>query len=129
MSEITGSCLCGECKYESGAEPLNIRVCHCNQCQKATGSAFFPRVMVPLDGLKVIGPVGWFASGSGLRRGFCTKCGSTLFSERKSRNVVGVSLGTLDNADQFDPTCHIWMSSKQQWLLFDDALLQHQEGP
>jgi hypothetical protein len=85
--------------------------------------------MIPLDSLKVIGPVGWFASGSGLRRGFCTKCGSTLFSERKSRNVVGVSLGTLDNADQFDPACHIWMSSKQQWLLFDDALLQHQEGP
>ncbi|HBP30067.1 MAG TPA: hypothetical protein DD666_11695 [Advenella kashmirensis] len=50
---------------------------------------------------------------SGLRRGFCTKCGSTLFSERKSRNVVGVSLGTLDNPERFDPTCHIWMSSKQ----------------
>lgn len=128
MANITGSCLCGECRYRSEAKPLNVRACHCRQCQRATGSAFYPRVMIPLDGLDIMGPVGWFALDSGLRRGFCTKCGSTLFSERASKNVVGVSLGTLDSPESVEPTCHIWISSKLNWLLLDDGLPQHQQG-
>lgn len=127
--QITGRCLCGASGYETAAAPLNIRVCHYRNCQKATGAAFYARVMVPLDEVRIEGPVGWFASSPGVRRGFCTQCGTTLFSERASGNVIGLSMGSLDEPDRFSPTEHIWISSKQAWLTLADDLPQHWQGP
>lgn len=130
MSEtITGGCLCGACRYETQAEPINIRACHCRLCQKAIGASFNARVLVPLDSLAVTGEVAWYASSDNLQRGFCPRCGTTLFSERASANLVGLTMGSLDDPDRFAPAEHIWISSKQAWLAFDDGLPQHAEGP
>ncbi len=126
---ITGGCLCGACRYETGAEPLNIRVCHCHICQKATGAAFYARVQVPFDTLAITGPVAWYPSSPGLRRGFCPNCGTTLFSKRASGNAIGLAMGSLDDPDWFRPTEHIWVSSKQAWIVLDDGLPQHPENP
>ncbi|CAB3695514.1 GFA family protein [Trinickia soli] len=125
---ITGGCLCGACRYTSDGTPLNVRACHCRQCQKATGSAFYARVIMPLDGLHVSGPVSWYDAESGLRRGFCSQCGSTLFSARPSAGTVGIALGSLDEPDRFEPTEHIWTSRKQAWLSIDDGRPQYDEG-
>lgn len=127
-SEIEGGCLCGACRYTTGAAPLNIRVCHCRRCQQATGSAFYARVLVPLEGLEMRGPIGWYDGNTGLRRGFCTVCGSTLFSERRTASVIGLALGSLDHPDRFQPEAHIWVSARQGWLQLDDALPQFPEG-
>ena len=126
---IAGGCLCGACRYETDAEPINVRACHCRACQKATGSPFYARVLVPLDGLRVSGPIRWFASSDDVRRGFCTQCGSTLFSERLSIGAIGLTMGTLDEPDRFRPTEHIWVSSKQAWIELADGLPVHAEGP
>jgi hypothetical protein len=126
---IRGGCLCGACRYETQAEPINIRVCHCRLCQKAIGAAFNARVLVPLDGLAISGPVGWYASSDDLARGFCTSCGTTLFSKRESANLIGLTLGSLDDPDRFAMSEHIWVSSKQDWLVLGDDLPHHPEGP
>ena len=86
------------------------------------------RVLVPLEGLEVAGPVGWFASSDDLRRGFCTQCGSTMFSHRLSLAAVGLTVGTLNDPDRFQPAEHIWTSSMQRWIRLDDGLPQYSEG-
>ena len=126
---ITGGCLCGACRYETAAVPLNIRVCHCHLCQKATGAPFYARVQVPLDTLTITGPVGWYPSSDAIKRGFCPSCGTTLFSRRDSSHVIGLAMGSLDDPDLFSPTDHIWVSSKQAWLVLADGLLQHEGNP
>lgn len=126
---ITGGCLCGACRYTSTGEILNIRACHCHRCQKATGAAFYARIMVPLDSATLSGPVGWFGAEEGVRRGFCQSCGTSLFSERQSANTIGLSMGSLDTPDRYAPQEHIWMSSKQVWLRLDDGKLQYAKGP
>ncbi|CAH0348688.1 MAG: GFA family protein [Pseudomonadota bacterium] len=126
---IEGGCLCGACRYSSDAEPINIRACHCRRCQKATGAPFYARVMVPLDSVAMSGPIGWFDADTGVRRGFCTGCGTSLFSERQSANTVGLTMGSLDDPDRFAPSEHIWISCKQAWLVIDDGRPQYPEGP
>ncbi len=84
--------------------------------------------MVPLDGLHVDGPVSWYGAESGLHRGFCSQCGSTLFSARPSAGTVGIALGSLDEPNRFEPTEHIWTSGKQAWLSIDDGRVQYDEG-
>ena len=76
MSAIEGGCLCGACRYETDAVPINVRACHCRICQKATGAPFYARVMVPLDAVRLAGPIGWYHSSDEVRRGFCTRCGA-----------------------------------------------------
>ncbi len=116
-------------RYETTAEPLNIRVCHCHVCQKVTGAAFYARVMVFLDRVSITGPVGWHPSSPRLRRGFCPSCGTTLFSERQSSNRIGLAMGSLEDPGRFQPTEHIWVSSKQAWIVLADGLPQHAENP
>ena len=126
---IAGGCLCGACRYKTDAAPINVRVCHCRLCQQAIGAAFNARVLVPLDGLTISGPVGWHHSSEVLRRGFCTQCGTTMFSERAEKNIIGLTMGSLDEPDRFAPTDHIWTSSKQSWLQLADDVPHYPEGP
>lgn len=126
---ITGGCLCGACRYETDAAPTDVRACHCNLCQKATGAVLYARVRVPLDRVTMSGPIGWYHSSDALRRGFCTQCGTTMFSERAAINAIGLTMGSLDDPDRFQPSDHIWVSSKQAWLTLADDLPCYPEGP
>jgi hypothetical protein len=128
MPAIEGGCLCGACRYETDAAPINVRACHCRLCQKATGAPLYARVMVPLDQVTMTGPIGWYHSSDALRRGFCTLCGTTLFSERASANLIGLTMGSLDDPAPFAPESHIWVSSKQPWMELDDGVPHYPEG-
>lgn len=125
---ITGHCLCGQCSYSSNAEPINIRACHCEQCQRATGSALYARIALPLDQVTMAGPVRWYNSSAELARGFCSECGSTLYSKRESANILGVTCGTLDDPTLCTPDMQIWASEKQDWMPLGD-LEAHAQGP
>lgn len=127
-ARIAGGCHCGACRYETEAEPINVRACHCRARQKVSGGPFYARVLVPAERVRISGPVGWYASSADLRRGFCTRCGATLFSERASLGAIGLSMGTLDDPDRFQPAEHIWVSGMQRWLRLDDSLPRYPEG-
>lgn len=119
---LTGGCLCGRIRYRAEGEPVNIRACHCRNCQKVTGSAFFPRVMFRREAVSVTGETHAYGSSEDVLRHFCPDCGSTLFSQRVSAGVMSVSFGTLDDPDAVAPTEHIWTRSAQAWLKLDDGL-------
>ena len=126
---FTGGCLCGACRYGAAGPPIDVRACHCRACQQTTGSAFYARVLVARDTVSIEGPVGWFHSSPDLQRGFCTVCGSTLFSERLSAGTIGIALGSLDEPDRFRPAEHIWTSRRLAWIDLDDDFPQWLEGP
>src|SRR5690554_6977105 len=88
MTAVTsGGCLCGACRYTTEATAINVRACHCRTCQKASGAAVYARVLVPREGLLLAGPVGWYNSSDEVRRGFCTRCGSTMRSEEHTSEL------------------------------------------
>jgi hypothetical protein len=124
---FAGGCRCGAVRYEAKGEPLNVRLCHCRNCQKITGSAFFARAMFPAGAVSVTGPVTSFLSSGDLHRLFCPDCGSTLGARRDSRGVMSVTLGTLDDPDALSPTAHIFITRKVDWLKLDDGLPQYPE--
>ncbi|WP_217703798.1 GFA family protein [Piscinibacter koreensis] len=128
-ASFSGGCLCGACRYTAHGEPINVRVCHCRSCQKALGATFNARVLMPRAAVELGGPIGWARSSPELARGFCTLCGSTLFSERAVRGWIGITLASLDEPERFTPTEHIWTSSKPAWLQLADGLPHYPEAP
>jgi hypothetical protein len=129
MTRFRGGCLCGAVRYETTADPLNQRVCHCQECQKAIGAAFNARVLMRLDDVSITGPVSTFYSSKTLERGSCSRCGSSIFSRRTPAGVIGLTAGSLDDSSLFNPDMHFWVSSKQPWLEIADDLPQYLEGP
>ena len=124
-----GGCLCGAVRYLAEGAPVNERICHCRLCQKAIGAAFNARLMFSQENVSVTGPVELVHSSAALRRGFCPKCGTTLFSYRKSVGLYGITAGSLDDPSVFRPDMHIFTESMQPWIRLDDGLPQYPEWP
>jgi hypothetical protein len=123
-----GGCLCGAVRYRVAAAPINERVCHCRLCQKVIGAAFNGRLLFRAEEVSIEGPVDYVHTSADLKRGFCPRCGTTLFSHRLSAKATGVTAGSLDDPALFKPQMHIYVASKQPWLVINDGLPQF-EGP
>jgi len=121
MAKFSGACLCGAVSYSAEAEPIFMGVCHCRDCQRATGSAFEPVVAIPDASLTVRGSPKTFsskgASGMGVHRSFCPDCGSTLMSRAEAMaGVVMLTTGPMDDTSEFKPSMQIFCETAQPWV-------------
>ena len=75
LTMFLGSCLCGAVKYTIQMEQLDdITLCHCHNCQKASGSAFNAVTPVTAENFQVEdeqGVLKHYESSPGLERHFC----------------------------------------------------------
>ena len=120
-----GGCLCGAVRFKAVGEPVNVRICHCRNCQKAMGSPFYARALFDQKALAIEGETASYASSERLDRVFCPRCGTRLFSRRKDGTMAGVALAVFDDRHAFAPTEHIWVSEKMAWVTLEDGLPQY----
>ncbi len=131
----TGGCFCGQVRFEIGAEPAGARTCWCRDCQyiasgSATNNVLFREESVTFTG--EISEIEKIAdSGNVIRRGFCPKCGTHLYSRTVEPKgaPIRIRAGTLDDPELMAPKDVIWTSSAPSWAVFDEALPHHQKGP
>jgi hypothetical protein len=122
-----GRCMCGAVSFRTEGEPLNVRVCHCRNCQMAHSSPFNARALFEQHAVTIEGPTAVHLSSSALERVFCRLCGTRVFARRTNGTYIGVSLVAFDDRNAFAPTEHIWVSEKVAWLKLNDGLPQHLE--
>jgi hypothetical protein len=123
-----GGCQCGQVRWRASAEPENVRLCHCRNCQLATGGAFFARILFPADAVARSGETTAWASSHRLVRRSCAHCGTPMFADPNDAPFVAVALSTLDDPTQLAPGSHIWISEKLAWDLIADDLPQYERG-
>ena len=124
-----GGCLCGAVRFKTEGEPINVRVCHCRNCQKAMGSPFFARALFPQSALTVEGDTGSYATSEALDRVFCKTCGTRMFARRRNGTATGIALATFDDRNAFAPTDHMWVAEKMHWMKLADGLPQYPGAP
>ncbi|MBS0362579.1 MAG: GFA family protein [Proteobacteria bacterium] len=123
-----GGCGCGQVRWRATAAPINVRLCHCRQCQHATGGPYFARALYnDADGERSGETTRW-ASSHRLYRLSCARCGAPVFAEPQDGPWIAVALGSLDDAEALRPGSHIWVSEKLSWVVIDDGLPQFERG-
>jgi hypothetical protein len=123
-----GGCLCGAVRFKAEGEPMDVRICHCRNCQKAMGSPFFARALFRQSALTIQGETARYPSSAALDRVYCKTCGTRLFAWRRTGNTAGIALAAFDDRNAFSPGAHTWVSEKMDWVKLDDGLPQYPEG-
>lgn len=125
-----GSCFCGDVKFVVTGDPLNVRACHCRDCQQLTGSAFFVRAIFPKSAVSFSGRLSEFPTNEDVVHKFCPRCGSQIFAGRRSRpDAMGIALGTFEDLKGLRPTDNIWVSDKQDWVVLGSDTKLHPQSP
>ncbi|MBA2478859.1 MAG: GFA family protein, partial [Sporichthyaceae bacterium] len=122
-----GRCLCGRVTYVVRGPLRDVLICHCADCRHWHGHAAAMTSARRED--VIIGApesVGWFTvpgDGPRPRRGFCSRCGASLFWDAPERATIGISAGTLDQPTGLRSVGHTYVSQASDYeLLLDDGL-------
>jgi hypothetical protein len=95
-ARATGGCLCGAVRYEVGGPLRDVVVCHCSHCRRTHGHvAAYAACRAPDLRLVADDGLRWYEDGD-RRRGFCGRCGASLFWRAPDRDTISVAAGTLD---------------------------------
>lgn len=134
-SEVSGSCLCGEVKYEVQGEPLRFSHCHCSRCRKATGTGHASNLLLtPVTGITWIAGEELLAQykvpeAERFYNCFCTKCGSPMPRVIPEIDAVLIPAGSLDTEPPIKPQHHIFWDSRASWTCGNNNLPTHSKYP
>lgn len=133
--ELTGGCLCGAVRYtlKEGFRFLPY-ACHCTDCQSRTGSAFSEHMLFARPDLSIEGELdeGVFTQPSGAVSSIwgCSVCKARIFAENSTRpGFASLRCGTLDLSADIIPVAHLWVRSKQSWIIIPEGVKSMDEQP
>ena len=124
MNRASGQCLCSDVRFTAQLPSKWVAHCHCTMCQRSSGSAFVTWVGLDADQCRIDDPdhrLHWYRSSDLGERGFCLRCGSTLFfrSPRwpgELHVTLANFLGPVDRA----PQAHVFWDTHVDWVKLDD---------
>ena len=119
MAELSGSCMCGAISYTIEGPIPDFGSCHCQTCQKASGSAFGTNLGIPRTQLSLSDPQGFlkgYESSPDKIRSFCSHCGTPIYAHLKSTpDLVRIRMGTLETPVSKGVKAHTFVSEKASW--------------
>ena len=136
----TASCNCGQLRVTcKGPDPERISLCHCNLCQKQSGSVFavqarFPKEQVTIEGkstawtipikaAKALPYRNCVALGGGGSFHFCPACGSTVYYTADGDAArIGVKVGTFADPTFPPPVISGFEEYRHPWSMNAAAL-------
>ena len=124
---FSGGWACGAIRYACAAKPLFALNCHCRDCQRASGSAFYPVLYVPRTALTIAGQSRYYAvkaaSDNSVCRGCCPHYGAPVFIQAALvPDPHGLWAASLDDPRVFQPQMQVWTARAQPWDHLDPAL-------
>lgn len=117
MKKYTGGCQCGYIRYSVSGEPTDPHLCHCHMCQRLSGAPLVAWVSFPLDSLEYEGTKpALYRSSKKTQRGFCPKCGSSLFALDDGDKSICLTVTTLDHPESIEPKFESYKESSPLWM-------------
>ncbi len=113
MDTISGGCECGGVRFQVAGELRDVVNCHCGQCRRTHGH-YGAYSGCKLENLAFDNDetLTWYDSSDEARRGFCNRCGGSLFFEFKGSGSIAISAGMLDEPTGLKTSGDIYLASK-----------------
>lgn len=137
----TAECACGRLTVSVKDEPLWVAACHCDFCQKRTGSVFqVGAYFAPDEELEIVGETkvynGMEIDGVGTSEGnavsyhFCPTCGSTVYWVIKGSNAsIAIAVGSFVDPEFPAPAFETYTAMRHGWVPAVPGAKQFQGSP
>lgn len=114
---IEGGCFCGAIRYRIDDGEYPAANCHCSMCRRASGAPYVGWLVVKAPAFAFTrGEPRELRSSEQGRRSFCADCGTPLTCVNAAHpDIVDVTLGSLDDPEQFPPTVCIHADTALSW--------------
>ena len=122
----SGGCLCGAVTFFVRFPTNWVAHCHCTICRRAHGAAFVTWVSAPEKQFSPSDPeaqLRWYRSSREGERGFCSRCGSSLFF-RSPQWPGEVHIARANFTSELDraPQVHGYYETHVDWFEVNDRL-------
>lgn len=119
--KVDGRCHCGAISFEAVVDPLTASMCHCEDCQRLTGSAFRANVQAKAETFCLRGEPSVYIktadSGNKRAHAFCSRCGTPIYAcAPVDPTSYSLRLGTLTQRHELTPQRQIYTSRAMKWL-------------
>ena len=133
--ERVAQCNCGSLRAILMGDPQRVYVCHCQACQRRTGSimhtgAYCKKTNVRTEGVNHV-YVRQAQRGRTVRFHFCPTCGSSVYWEADhSPELCAFAVGCLADPNFPPPTYSVWEESSAHWTLLPASVQErYQQRP
>tara|TARA_B100001013_G_C24268003_1_gene307672 strand:+ start:100 stop:504 length:405 start_codon:yes stop_codon:yes gene_type:complete len=123
-------CLCGGVKFKTKGKLRNVFNCHCSQCMKTHGN-YASYTSCKEENLKFLNKktLKWYKSSRKAKRGFCKKCGASIFFKRINNKYISISAGMFKNPTGLSTEINIFIKGKLDYYAIDNKLPKHYRYP
>jgi len=123
-------CLCGGIQLKTKGSLRHVSNCHCKQCMKTHGN-YAAYTNTPEKDVKFIkkGTLKWFRSSKKAKRGFCRKCGASLFFKLIGSNNISIAAGMFNGPTKLKTKMNIFVKGKLDYYKLDNHLPKFKRYP
>ena len=118
-----GKCLCGGIKFTTKGFHREVSNCHCVQCMKTHGNfAAYTRVNDDCLNFQNKKTLKWFKSSKKAKRGFCFKCGASIFFKINKSKSTSISAGMFDKSLKVKSNKNIFVKKRLKYYKLDQSI-------
>ncbi|MGO4504862.1 MULTISPECIES: GFA family protein [unclassified Dyella] len=127
MPQRVATCSCRQLMLRATEEPLRVSICHCNACQRRTGSVFGVQARFHESAVVIRGNSTAYVrhgeTGGSATFYFCPQCGATVYYQLDSvEGLVGVPVGAFSNPDFPAPSISVYEECMHPWVTLPDGI-------
>lgn len=119
--------MCGAVRVEVEGPLRAVVNCHCRQCRKWTGHHVAATAARKRD-LKIVDTenlLEWYRSSDCTLRGFCSRCGSSLFWQMDGAETLTILAGMIDGATGLETKAEIYVGDKGDYYALEHPPVAH----
>ena len=127
---LKAGCLCGGIKLTTQGYHRNVQNCHCIQCMKTHGHhAAYTNVEERDVKFLKKRTLKWFKSSKRAKRGFCNKCGASLFFKIIGTKTISIAAGMFNKPVKLKTEMNIFIKGKSDYYKLDRRMPKFNRFP
>ncbi len=127
---LKASCLCGGIQLRTHGHHRDVYNCHCIQCMKTHGH-YAAYTNIQEQNIKFLKKrtLKWFRSSKRAKRGFCNKCGASLFFKVIGTKNISIAAGMFNGPTKLKTKMNIFVKGKLDYYKLDNRLATFKRYP